>query len=700
MCIAITRKLMAVYAAALLFAGGIRYLEVQWLRHEALSGQSPFGLKMAGMTLGIWILLLVYTALRIVPVVGQWCNHPEEAGREKAIGRLLTLPYEILVGVTMLTTLPSVTIRLGQMVRQHDGWSGWSQEAWLDSAQMVLGESSLGLTVGIVLYVMIRRSVRPFIIQMEPLRLNGAGRATIVGPLIVTSAGTFLVALINLMQFVIASDHRGFGMDTRAFAASSLFYFAFGMTVLGFIALEFRRDLRVMIYRIRELVGGQPDRGRLMDKMPVISRDEAGELAMTFNELRERISQDYEELQKELKLAYNIQQRLLPPGDITIGPCRIFSWSRSEREVGGDLCDVVSLDNNRVAIAIGDVSGKGMPAALVMSAVIVLFRSEIKRGGSSHEVLQRINEQLCDALGGESYVSLGIGLLDTNEGILTYASAGHMSPYYIAEGSDPVQVDSASLPIGFDPAGQYQEVRLQLGPGDRFVMYTDGMVELRNRQGELFGFERLEQGLAGWAPGVPLAQLVEGLLKQMDSYAGLQEQDDRTIVVLEMQSAGVALPGSANMTLSDGGQMICQWQIPAMHGSERQVLAELDALIRDAWPHTGRLEDMKSAIAEAIINAAEHGYCLDTTRMIPIQVQIGTHLIVCRVYDGGTGFNACEVKSKELYNTDRSDREDPRGWGLMLIDELSDYWETGRDKEGFYVELFFLRKSESAQGEG
>ncbi|WP_083938118.1 ATP-binding SpoIIE family protein phosphatase [Paenibacillus daejeonensis] len=700
MCAAITRRLMFVYAATLLFAGGLHYLEVRWLRHEALVGQFPFGFKMAGIMIAMWMLLIAYTAWRIVPVVRQWCNQPTEPRREKAIGRLLALPYEILIGVVLLTTVPSVILRVAQLVHTHDSWSNWAQGQWLDRFQQILGESGMGLTVGIVLYVMIRRSVRPFIIQMEPLRLRGAGRTTILRPLIVAYTGTFMVTIINLMQFVIASEHRGFGMDTSAFVASSLFYFTFGMTVLGFVALEFRRDLRVMIHSIRELVGGQWNHGGLKDKIPVISRDEAGELAMTFNELRERVSQEYEELEKELRLAYNIQQRLLPPGDIVAGSFRIFSWSRSEREVGGDLCDVVTLDKSRVAIAIGDVSGKGMPAALVMSAVIVLFRSEIKRGGSSNEVLQRINEQLCDTLGGESYVSLGIGLLDTEEGTLTYASAGHMSPYYMAIGAAPIQVEGSSLPIGFDPAGRYEEMKLHLSPGDRFIMYTDGMVELRNRQGELFGFERLEQELADWGPGVPSAQLVDGLLKRMDSYAGAQEQDDRTIVVLERQSADTVPAGSANLTLAEGGQMICQWQIPATHGSERQVLRELDALVAEAWPHTHRLEDMKSAIAEAIINAAEHGYGLDTSRLIPVQVQIGTHLIVCRIYDGGTGFNACEMKGKELYDTDRSDREDPRGWGLMLIDGLSDYWETGRDKEGFYVELFFLRKAERSREEG
>ncbi|MFS0725933.1 SpoIIE family protein phosphatase [Paenibacillus sp. 1P07SE] len=690
MCSALMRKLMTVYAAALLFGAGVRYLEVWWLRHEAVVGQRSGSLAMAGVLLAIWLLLSAYTCWRLVPLIRQCRRQPTQKARETAITRLLTLPYEVFVGLTMLSAAVSVTLHGSQLVYGQGGWRSWSRQELLDKFQLVLGETGLGLTVGIVLYVLIRRSARPFILQLEPLRLSGAGRATIIGPLIVTYAGTFLVAILNLLQFVIVSDHRGHGMDSSAFAASSLFYFVFGMTMLSVIALEFRRDLRGMIRSIRELVRGQRERGRLMDKMPVISRDEAGELALAFNELREKIGQEYEELEKELKLAYNIQQRLLPPGDITVGPFRIFSWSRSEREVGGDLCDVVALDESRTAIVIGDVSGKGMPAALVMSAVIVLFRSEIKRGGSVDEVLQRINKQLCDALGGESYVSLGIGLVDTERHTLAYASAGHLSPYYIAAGAPPLQLEGSSLPIGFDPDTRYEGVELSLQPGDRFVLYTDGMVELRNGAGELFGFERLERELAGWEPGVPLAQLVDGLLKQMDSYGGDREQDDRTVVVLQMQTAQAAT-GGASITLMDGGQLVWQWSLPAEHGCEREVLAELEKLILEAWPQTVRLDDMKSALAEAIINAAEHGNQLDAARLIRVRAQIGTHLIVYRVYDRGSGFDASALDREELYDTDRCEHEDPRGWGLMLIDGLTDYWETGRDKDGFYVELFFLK---------
>lgn len=692
LCGELLRRLVPVYAGAMLFAVGLRYSELYWLGHLGVVEQRMSGAGTASVMLAVWLLLNGYTWWRLRSPQQLSPGMSPVLFNERLATRLLTLPYELLVGLTLLTTLSSLGVRAGQLAREHGGWSDWRQEVVLEKLQLILGESGLGLTVSVVLYLLLRRVLRSFILRLEPLQLGGGG--SIIGPLIIAYAGTFLVAMMNLLQFVIASDHRGQGVNSIAFAVSFLFYFLFGITVLSMIAMEFRRDLSAMIRSIRELVSGHRERGPLMDKIPVISRDEAGELAMAFNELREKVGHEYEELEKELKLAYNIQQQLLPPGDIIAGACRIFSWSRSEREVGGDLCDVVRLDETRTAIAIGDVSGKGMPAALVMSAAIVLFRSEIKRGGSSSEVLQRINRQLCEALGGESYVSLGIGLVDTLQGTITYASAGHLSPYFIAAGERPIQIEGSSLPIGFDPEGCYTDVQLELKPGDRFVLITDGMVELRDRQGELYGFERFESELASWEPGVPLAQLVEGMLKKMEAFASGLGQDDRTIVVLEMQSPEGMPATAANVTLAGGGQLICQWLIPAAHGSERQVLQEMERLIGENWPQTSRLEDMKSAVAEAVINAAEHGNRLNESRQIRVKLQIGTHLIVCRVYDQGAGFDAAEAKRRELYNTDRSQQEDPRGWGLMLIDGLTDYWETGRDKEGFYVELFFLRKAE------
>ena len=165
--------------------------------------------------------------------------------------------------------------------------------------------------------------------------------------------------------------------------------------------------------------------------MPVISNDEVGELAVALNELQARVNRDNKSLQKELKLAYNVQQKLLPPGDMTIGPYRITARCQPYHEVGGDFFDVVSLSSSRFAVMVGDVSGKGMPAALLMSAQLLLFRSEVRRNGSPGEVLARMNRQLCEAMGEEGSITIGVGVIDISTDTVLYASAGHLSPYIV-----------------------------------------------------------------------------------------------------------------------------------------------------------------------------------------------------------------------------------------------------------------------------
>ncbi|GGD91871.1 ATP-binding SpoIIE family protein phosphatase [Paenibacillus nasutitermitis] len=621
-------------------------------------------------------------------------DHSEQATRS-ALERLFRLPYELLIGLK-ISGLIVLVMYHGILLIRTGIIHGMQQFDWLSLFGALAGEMSLVITVAILIFTSVRWLLRPIILQLQPWPGSFIGRASIAHPLLFTFASTFLVALLHLFRLAVIAGASHDPDYTIKFGQIALFYFVMGLALFYYVTLQFRRELRGLVRSIRGLVGG---RRQLSGKMPVISHDEAGELAVAFNELQSRIDREYESLERELKLAYNVQQKLLPPGDLTIGSYRIVARCQPYREVGGDFFDVVSLSPGRFAVMIGDVSGKGMPAALLMSALLLLFRAEIRRNGSPGQVLQRMNRQICEAMGNEGSVSIGVGVIDLTADTVQYASAGHLSPYIVMADGGFRGVDCSSLPIGFDAEAVYEEVSLQLHPGDRFVLYTDGLIEAVDEEGKMYSFEGLESELSTWQAREDIVQRVDSWLVRMDQRSGAGS-DDRTVVILELAGPYRSALSQLDAVASERGDaaqfiqnqfMSREWSIPSRLGEERAVALELGEWIEESWPESNIREDVQSAMAEAMINAIEHGNKLHPSTYVTVLAQIGSRLAVFKIYDEGGGYFPRASKAEEEM-TKKRESDDPRGWGLVIIDSLADYWATGRDDRGFYTELYFLRK--------
>jgi anti-sigma regulatory factor (Ser/Thr protein kinase) len=390
-----------------------------------------------------------------------------------------------------------------------------------------------------------------------------------------------------------------------------------------------------------------------------------------------------ESLAAELRLALEVQRKWQPPVDLRLGACRVTARSRQASDVGGDLFDAVVLDDAVIAVLVGDVPGKGLQAAFMVPALLLLLRSEVKRGGGPAQLLGRMNRVLA-GLSAEGLtavgVTLGIGLLNVQSGEMRYAGAGHPAPYLVMPGAEPRQLDSSSLPLGMNAEETYRETVFRLAPGERFVLYTDGVVEDAGPDGEMYGFDRLEAELAGWAADEPAADWMERLLDGQES-RGTSRRDDRTLLVVEC----IAGKAGRRAELRERN-----WRVPSKPGCERSVAAELAAMLRADWSDSGRTDDIVTCVAEAVMNAAEHGNGFDAAKTVAIQVHFGHAIMVCRVRDEGPGFDPEERRSAKMARPAEDDNDYGRGWGLRLIDELTDYWIATRNQHGFCVEMYFL----------
>jgi steroid delta-isomerase-like uncharacterized protein len=244
-----------------------------------------------------------------------------------------------------------------------------------------------------------------------------------------------------------------------------------------------------------------------------------------------------ERAEQELLVARRIQQALLPRAVPVLDSWEIAPHYQPAREVGGDFYDFLPLPDGRVGLVIGDVSGKGVPAAVLMASTQSVLRAVVQRGGAGPgRVLAEANEILCAYIPPNMFVTCFYAILDPRSGGLTYANAGHDLPF-LRHGGDAEELRARGMPLGLMTGMGYEEKGIVVEVGDSLVFYSDGLVEAHNPQREMFGFPRL-QGLVG-AHRSGGSSLVSFLLAELGRFTGegWEQEDDITIVTLRRRSA-------------------------------------------------------------------------------------------------------------------------------------------------------------------
>jgi len=281
------------------------------------------------------------------------------------------------------------------------------------------------------------------------------------------------------------------------------------------------------------------------------------------------------EIEQDMRLARDIQQGLLLEAVPRLPGWEISAICLPARDLGGDLYDFLPLHDGRQGIMIGDVSGKGLPAALRMAVARTVFRHAARRGEPPGPTLVDTNRGVLSEIP-QGMVTMFYAMLDTRRGILRMANAGHNYPVLI--NGQVSEVELSGLPLGVDGDSEYDEASAVIRPGETMVLYTDGVIEAGPPGGEIYGYERLERTLRHHACLKPRA-LLAVLLHELRLWSGADQADDITIVIFRrrLEQLDIELRGIADDVL--GPNRSAQlWVEVALPGSAAPVTAWDEAL--------------------------------------------------------------------------------------------------------------------------
>ena len=388
-------------------------------------------------------------------------------------------------------------------------------------------------------------------------------------------------------------------------------------------------------------------------------------------EARER-----ERLEQELRVARIIQQTLLPKELPDLPGWKVDAHWQTARAVSGDFYDFISFPDGKLGLIAGDVTDKGVPAALVMATTRSILRAAAERFSSPGRILAHANELLCPDIPANMFVTCLCIILDPISGYLRLANAGHNLPALCKTGGVQ-ELRATGMPLGLMPGMTYEETDTSLEPGDCLLVYSDGLVEAHNPQQEMFGFPRLRECLpcspqGGWQGE---NTMIGYLLEKLVEFTGptWEQEDDVTFVTLERQSsptASVSLQDQAGVR-GESWQILAEFSLPSEPGNEITAMNLVTEVVQDLILSPVRLERLKTAVAEAAMNAMEHGNRYQEDLTVEIQVLLSATRLAVRITDHGGANPIPEPEAPDL-EAKLAGLQSPRGWGLFLIKNMVD----------------------------
>lgn len=392
-------------------------------------------------------------------------------------------------------------------------------------------------------------------------------------------------------------------------------------------------------------------------------------------------------IEQELRVARLIQQFLLPKAVPSVAGYEVSAFYQPARAVGGDFYDFIHFADGRIGFVIGDVTDKGVPAALVMATTRTLLRATAEQLVSPGAVLERTNNLLVEEIPPKMFVTCLYALLEPASGTLVFANAGHDLPYHrTSEGV--LDLRARGMPLGLLPGMQYEEKEATLRPGDCLLLYSDGLVEAHSPSREMFGFPRL-QGLMGESVN---GNLVPFLLDRLHAFTGpdWEQEDDVTMVLLQAHGRG---NGSHTRQM----ETLARFELPSRPGNERRAMEQVAEVVGLLHLPQDKVQRLKTAVAEATMNAMEHGNKYREDAPVLIEVARDSRNLTVSITDRGGNQFGSDTPAPDLM-AKLAGQQSPRGWGLFLIQNMVDEMQVTSDEAHHTVKLV-IHLAEGAQGE-
>jgi serine phosphatase RsbU (regulator of sigma subunit)/anti-sigma regulatory factor (Ser/Thr protein kinase) len=397
-----------------------------------------------------------------------------------------------------------------------------------------------------------------------------------------------------------------------------------------------------------------------------------------------------ERLAHELRVARIIQETLLPKEIPQPEGWSVAALWQPAQEVGGDFYDFFPLPDGRLGIIIADVTDKGVPAAMVMATTRSILRAVAERCIEPGLVLENVNNQLVPDIPTNMFVTCLYLILNLSTAEVVYANAGHNLPIHCTS-EKVIECRVTGMPLGLMPDMKYEVKSLSMSSGDRLLLYSDGLSEAHNPDGEMFGIPRIRE-LLSVRSKLEGEQLIDYLFRSLHEFTrpDWTQEDDVTFVTLER-----VLVNSGEKTSLDGGvRTLVEFELPSEPGNERQAAERVIMAVEPLGLSDTRQKKLETAVAEATMNAMEHGNQYDPQKPVSVKVSASTGALAVRIIDyGGKG----EIPDSTIPDLDAklAGEQSPRGWGLFLIQNMVDDMRITRDATHHMMELIINLKGEA-----
>src|SRR3954471_13873867 len=355
-------------------------------------------------------------------------------------------------------------------------------------------------------------------------------------------SGDWIIVARRAPSGIIFGIARPIGASLREIQRAAVRNLGLGLLVIalafiGIIPISHRmtQHLATLTRGVHQLAGGD-----FTTRVPVRSKDEFGALAGAFNQMAEDLQRHealvvgQERLRKELELSRLIQTEMLPRESLRFGPAEISGVSIPAREVGGDFFNYFVLPDRRLALLVGDVSGKGVSAALLMANIQATLRARLPHETNLARLADHLDRELDQNTPGGVYLTLFLAILETDGRLLRYVNAGHNPQFVVRRAGGLEALSSTGMPIALYAGHGYTASETRLEAGDLLFFYTDGLVEAENAAGDMIGSERLQDMLAS-EQREQIPDVLRHIEQQIAEFRGKAELfDDATMMALRI----------------------------------------------------------------------------------------------------------------------------------------------------------------------